>query len=368
MFSKKVEEFDAQKQQLALQERAINTLQGENMSMRDYQKKYDREYQERTELARKYTALAEEAEAQAKECAARVDRLCAEKEAIASERSSLTHQLSQAYDQIATLKEEFESQACRAERLEAAGVVSAQREQQLAGLRELTHRQQAEAAKQKHERDILQEKMHEILAQNEVLSEKMRTEIERVSSERDSLDRELNELFQEKAEKDIVIKNLTNENLELNSRLNSLEQLLCAKEDQDSRLDQLQEAYFKLTQNKDKYKNDLEMCTNYLLEVEEKCQEAQKTSLELLQQLKERETEIEQLQDLVHQLQINAQYVVPPNVYVYQPVKDDMVDKRLAEYINSAPIRLRDHMRFERESEGIYKYGKKRVFMKIEKD
>ncbi len=25
-------------------------------------------------------------------------------------------------------------------------------------------------------------------------------------------------------------------------------------------------------------------------------------------------------------------------------------------------------MRFERESEGIYKYGKKRVFMKIEKD
>lgn len=37
-------------------------------------------------------------------------------------------------------------------------------------------------------------------------------------------------------------------------------------------------------------------------------------------------------------------------------------------FINSMPYEVRDKMRFERESEGIYKYGKKRVFMKIEKD
>jgi hypothetical protein len=30
-------------------------------------------------------------------------------------------------------------------------------------------------------------------------------------------------------------------------------------------------AYEKLGNAKDKYKNDLEVCTNYLLEVEEKC-------------------------------------------------------------------------------------------------
>jgi hypothetical protein len=34
---------------------------------------------------------------------------------------------------------------------------------------------------------------------------------------------ELNELFAEKAEKDILIKTLTNENLDLNSTINSLE-------------------------------------------------------------------------------------------------------------------------------------------------
>jgi hypothetical protein len=37
------------------------------------------------------------------------------------------------------------------------------------------------------------------------------------------LNHELNELFQEKSEKDVVIKSLTNENLELNSRMNALE-------------------------------------------------------------------------------------------------------------------------------------------------
>jgi hypothetical protein len=40
----------------------------------------------------------------------------------------------------------------------------------------------------------------------------------------------------------------------------------------------------------------------------------------------------------------------------------------LAAYINNAPVKLRSKMAFVRESEGIYKYGKKRVFMKIEKD
>lgn len=49
-------------------------------------------------------------------------------------------------------------------------------------------------------------------------------------------------------------------------------------------------------------------------------------------------------------------------------MKDDPLDQKLAMFINNMPYEVRDKMRFERESEGIYKYGKKRVFMKIEKD
>jgi hypothetical protein len=53
---------------------------------------------------------------------------------------------------------------------------------------------------------------------------------------------------------------------------------------------------------------------------------------------------------------------------VYHPVKDDLLDRKLADYINNSHPEVKPHMGFERESEGIYKYGKKRVFMKIEKD
>jgi hypothetical protein len=59
---------------------------------------------------------------------------------------------------------------------------------------------------------------------------------------------------------------------------------------------------------------------------------------------------------------------IPDNAFIYYPVKDDPLDQKLAYFINNMPYDVRDKMRFERESEGIYKYGKKRVFMKIEKD
>ena len=47
----------------------------------------------------------------------------------------------------------------------------------------------------------------------------MQEEYSRISTERNNLNKELNELFTEKSEKDIIIKTLTNENLELTSRI-----------------------------------------------------------------------------------------------------------------------------------------------------
>ena len=102
----------------------------------------------------------------------------------------------------------------------------------------------------------------------------MQEENARISQERNNLNQELNELFNEKSDKDIVIKTLTNENLELNGRINSVEQILCSQEDLQSKILEMRSSYEKLSNAKDKYKNDLEVCTNYLLEVEEKCQEA----------------------------------------------------------------------------------------------
>ena len=54
---------------------------------------------------------------------------------------------------------------------------------------------------------------------------------------------------------------------------------------------------------------------------------------------------------------------------IYHPIKDDPVDRKLAEYINTAPLKIRlQIMKLEREHEGVYRYGMKRAFLKIEND
>ena len=53
---------------------------------------------------------------------------------------------------------------------------------------------------------------------------------------------------------------------------------------------------------------------------------------------------------------------------VYIPAKDDAVDKKLAEFINNYPERNKLKIMFMRESEGIYQFGSKRVFCRVEKD
>ena len=55
-------------------------------------------------------------------------------------------------------------------------------------------------------------------------------------------------------------------------------------------------------------------------------------------------------------------------IAVYIPVKDDLVDRRLAEYINNYPDRQKLKIMFMRESEGVYEFGSKRVAVKVDKD
>ena len=55
-------------------------------------------------------------------------------------------------------------------------------------------------------------------------------------------------------------------------------------------------------------------------------------------------------------------------VSMYVPVKDDPIDKKLAEFLNNFPDRQRLKVMFLRESEGVYLFGTKRVFVKVEKD
>jgi hypothetical protein len=49
-------------------------------------------------------------------------------------------------------------------------------------------------------------------------------------------------------------------------------------------------------------------------------------------------------------------------------MKEDPVDKKLAEYINNYPERSKLKIMFMRESEGIYSFGSKRVYVRVDKD
>ena len=62
------------------------------------------------------------------------------------------------------------------------------------------------------------------------------------------------------------------------------------------------------------------------------------------------------------------QYIVDlkQRIAVYIPVKDDLVDKKLAEFINNYPERSKLKIMFMRESDGVYQFGTKRVAVKVE--
>lgn len=52
--------------------------------------------------------------------------------------------------------------------------------------------------------------------------------------------------------------------------------------------------------------------------------------------------------------------------FSYKPLVTDAIDVKLSHYINFQPLTLRSKMNFQRESEGVYKYQRKRVIIKIE--
>ena len=100
--------------------------------------------------------------------------------------------------------------------------------------------------------------------------------------------------------------------------------------------------------------------SDYIVALENKCYQANKTSLELLQSLRDTETEVETLKQYIIDLK--------SRIAVYIPVKDDPVDTRLAEYINNYPDRQKLKIMFMRESAGVYEFGSRRVMVKVDRD
>jgi hypothetical protein len=71
----------------------------------------------------------------------------------------------------------------------------------------------------------------------------------------------------------------------------------------------------------------------------------------------------QQKQQLQREQETASDYIIElkQRIAVYIPVKDDPIDKRLAEFINNYPERQRLKIMFMRVSEGVYQFGTKRV-------
>ena len=113
-------------------------------------------------------------------------------------------------------------------------------------------------------------------------------------------------------------------------------------------------------EKKEELQKGLVEAGSYIQELERKYLEVSTTQIELLKSLKAAEFEIETLKQYIIDLK--------QRIAVYIPVKEDAIDKRLAEYINNYPERSKLKIMFMRETEGVYQFGTKRVAVKVEKN
>jgi hypothetical protein len=109
---------------------------------------------------------------------------------------------------------------------------------------------------------------------------------------------------------------------------------------------------------KAKLQSELEEAAEYINELEAKVLSANESSIDLLKALKSAEFEIEHLKEYILNMK--------SRIACYIPVKDDLLDRKLAEYINNFPDRHQLKIMFMRESEGVYQFGTKKVHVKCE--
>ena len=133
---------------------------------------------------------------------------------------------------------------------------------------------------------------------------------------------------------DLAINNKKQENVITDLRSQTLDQktVLVQKADVEDQLYRERVRNQEIDAQKSILQREQETASDYILELEDKVYKANKTSLELLRHLKDAEGENETLKNYIIELK--------QRIAVYIPVKDDPIDKRLAEFINNYPCLL----------------------------
>ena len=146
----------------------------------------------------------------------------------------------------------------------------------------------------------------------------------------------------------------------LESSVCELNTILAKKQDVEKERDLWISRHDAIEAAKQELQVQLQGASDYIISLEAKYYETNQEQLEMLKQLKSHEAEIDNLRQYIIDLK--------SRIAVYIPVKGDIIDKKLAEYINNYPDRQKLKIMFMRESEGVYQFGTKRVYVKCVKD
>ena len=123
-----------------------------------------------------------------------------------------------------------------------------------------------------------------------------------------------------------------------NSLITSMRNTIAMLEDVESQRDQALDQRDKIEVAKTELQNELTSASEYIIDIENKFYASRVECLELLRQLKEKEASC---QDHMQEIETLRNYIIDlkSRIAVYIPVKNDQVDKRIAEYINNYPDR-----------------------------
>ena len=112
--------------------------------------------------------------------------------------------------------------------------------------------------------------------------------------------------------------------------------------------------------------HDIEELNANLIQFEEELYESKNIQLDLLDQLKLCEDKLEAAEAKIVELLDQVDHIMK-GLPTYIAHKRDKVDEALGQYINSKPEHAKLQIMFLRETEGVYQFGQKRVYVKIEK-
>lgn len=142
---------------------------------------------------------------------------------------------------------------------------------------------------------------------------------------------------------------------ELRTKSAIIQQKLCNTLDLNKLFTQVKYLSGQMTELRDKLVEDNDELVRQVLQITEDYLNAGKVIQQVRDIIEDRDNEINILRDLIAELQ---------NKTIYYPIKDDPVDEAIADYLNSRSEPL--PVTFIREEYGIYLFGTKRVFIKLE--